>query len=328
MPIDEKKLRSIKKKNATIIKKLSKLLILEYKRYSIKISKAKSSEMLLALANSNMFNTKEGQVMMQSFNGLIQQAFINGIKFQGGNKTPLNTQYSEVLSDTASSFVSKLGETLKQDILTTIQIGTADPDKQFGDIVKDVQELVGNKEWEATRIVRTETMRATNSAAYIQAKSEGKQYWTVDNRDEACEVCVEEFEGRVFPIDDVENLPPVHPNCACVPEFHEDKSEAQDWADQLQQENEDARNGEDPTTSGDGAWEGKQYGDGESNTEETNDKETPLFTPEGDSLTRDKEMENMGNILNEVSKGITDGSMDKETAQMVIDSIKRRLKEL
>ena len=106
MAIDEKKLRAIKKKNATIIKKLSKLLILEYQRYSIKISKAKSLEMLLALGNSNIFNTSEGQVMMQSFNGLIQQAFINGIKYQGGKKTPLTTQYSEVLSDTASSFVS------------------------------------------------------------------------------------------------------------------------------------------------------------------------------------------------------------------------------
>ena len=263
MAIDEKKLRAIKKKNATIIKKLSKLLILEYQRYSIKISKAKSLEMLLALGNSNIFNTSEGQVMMQSFNGLIQQAFINGIKYQGGKKTPLTTQYSEVLSDTASSFVSKLGETLKTEILATIQSGTADPEKQFGDIVKDVQELVGNKEWEATRIVRTETMRATNSAAYIQAKSEGKQYWTVDNRDEACEVCVDEYEGQVFPIDDVANLPPVHPNCACVPDFHYEKEEAQDWADQLQSENEDARNGEEPTPSGDGAWEGKQFGAGE-----------------------------------------------------------------
>lgn len=263
MAIDEKKLRAIKKKNATIIKKLSKLLILEYQRYSIKISKAKSLEMLLALGNSNIFNTSEGQVMMQTFNGLIQQAFINGIKYQGGKKTPLTTQYSEVLSDTASSFVSKLGETLKTEILATIQSGTANPDKQFGDIVSDVQELLGNKEWEATRIVRTETMRATNSAAYIQAKSEGKQYWTVDNRDEACEVCVDEYEGQVFPIDDIANLPPVHPNCACVPDFHYEQQEAQDWADQLQSENEAARNGEEPTPSGDGAWEGKQYGAGE-----------------------------------------------------------------
>lgn len=263
MPIDEKKLRAIKKKNAQVIKKLSNLLILEYQRYNIKISKAKSMEMLLALGNSNIFNTSEGQVMMQSFNGLIQQAFMNGIKYQGGSKTPLNTQYSEVLSDTASSFVSKLGETLKTEILATIQSGTADPEKQFGDIVKDVQDLLGNKEYEATRIVRTETMRATNSAAYIQAKSEGKQYWTVDNRDEACETCVEEYEGRVFEIDNTADLPPIHPNCACVPEFHDEKSEAEDWANMLQSENESARNGEEPTASGDGAWDGKQYGAGE-----------------------------------------------------------------
>ena len=263
MAIDEKKLGAIKKKNASIIKKLSKLLIFEYDRYGIKISKARSLEMLIALAASNIFNTKEGQVTMQTFNGLIQQAFINGIKYQGGAKTTLTTQYSEVLSDTAASFVTKLGETLKTETLALIQSGTADPDKQFSDIVKDVQELLDNKTYEATRIVRTETMRATNSAAYIQAKSEGKQYWTVDNRDEACELCVDEYEGIVFTMDQTEWLPPLHPNCACVPEFFNEEQEAQDWTNELQSENEALRAGEEPTASGDGAWEGKQYGAGE-----------------------------------------------------------------
>lgn len=271
MPVDEKKLRSIKKKNASIIKRLSKLLILEYNKYSIKISRAKSLEMLYALAASNIFNTQEGQVMMQTFNGLIQQAFINGIKYQGGAKTPIATQYSEVLSDTASSFVSKLGETLKQDILATIQKGTADPEKQFNDIVYDVQTLLDNKTYEATRIVRTETMRSTNSAAYIQARSEGKKFWTVDNRDEACELCVDEYEGQVFSIDDTAMLPPLHPNCACVPDFFDNEDEAQEWTDDIQSMNEDARNGEEPTPSGDGAWEGKQYGAGEVRVEVTGD---------------------------------------------------------
>jgi hypothetical protein len=106
-------------------------------------------------------------------------------------------------------------------------------------------------------------MRATNSAAYIQAASEGKQFWTVDNRDEACETCVDEYEGMVFPIEDTASLPPLHPNCACVPEFFMEEQEAQDWANDLQSENESLRSGEEPTESGDGAWEGKEYGEGE-----------------------------------------------------------------
>jgi SPP1 gp7 family putative phage head morphogenesis protein len=261
--VDEKKLRAIKKKGAQVINKLSKLLIFEYKSHSIKISKAKSLDILIALAAQNIFNTQSGQKTMITFNDLIQQAFINGIKYQGGQKTALNTQYSEVLSDTASSFVTKLGETLKTETLALIQEGTANPDKQFNDIVKEVQDLLQNKEYEATRIVRTETMRATNTAAYIQAKSEGKEFWTVDNRDEACEICVDEFEGQVFTMDQTDMLPPVHPNCACIPEFFSTQEEAQGWADDLQAMNEDLRNGEEPTPSGDGAWEGKQYGAGE-----------------------------------------------------------------
>ena len=233
MAIDEKKLGAIKKKNASIIKKLSKLLIFEYDRYGIKISKARSLEMLIALAASNIFNTKEGQVTMQTFNGLIQQAFINGIKYQGGAKTTLTTQYSEVLSDTAASFVTKLGETLKTETLALIQSGTADPDKQFSDIVKDVQELLDNKTYEATRIVRTETMRAANSAGYAQAISEGKRYYIVDSRAEACRVCKKKFTGEVFDIEDSDPMPPLHPNCACVPMFFDDLTDATRWATKI-----------------------------------------------------------------------------------------------
>lgn len=273
MPIDEKKIAKLKKKQAQGIKRLASLLIGIYDKYNIKIGRAKTTEMLLALANSNIFNTKEALPIMEEYNTLIQQMFMAGIKYQGGASSPINTQYSEVLSDTASSFVSKLGETLKQDMLTTIQKGTIDEAKSFNDIRQDVQTLMGNKTYEATRIVRTETMRASNSAAYIQAKTDGKGFFTVDNRDEACELCVDEYEGQVFTMDQTDMLPPLHPNCACVAEFHMSEEGAQEWADELQGLNEDARSGDEQPSDGAGAWEGRQYGDGEVVVTVTRDEE-------------------------------------------------------
>ena len=113
MPL--KKLASIKKKNLLIIKKLSNLLINEIKTHSIKISRSKTIELLTALASSNLFTTQSGNEMMMDFNTLIQTAFTNGIKFQGGDKTPLTNQYSEVLSDTA-----KLSPLTPTNITTTL----------------------------------------------------------------------------------------------------------------------------------------------------------------------------------------------------------------
>ena len=256
MAVNEKEITARKKKHAQVIKKMSALLIGVYAAHNIRISKAKSIELLLALANTNIFQTKDALPQIAKVNDIMKIAFSAGIKSQGGTMTPLNKQYSEVLADTALNFVSKLGDTLKADTLQLISDGVANPDMGFNDIRASVQELLDNKTYEATRIVRTETMRASNSAAYIQAQQDGKGYYTVDPRDEACELCQDEYVGIVFTMDQTDMLPPLHPNCACIVEFHDSMEEGQAWADEI-------AGGQEDNPGGDGAWDGAQYGDGE-----------------------------------------------------------------
>lgn len=265
MAVNEKEIKARKKKHAQVIKKMSALLIGVYAAHQIRISRAKSLSILMALANTNIFQTADALPKVAKINDILKIAFTAGVKSQNGTMTALNKQYAEVLSDTALSFVSKLGETLKADTLQLISDGIANPDMAFNDIRVSVQELLENKTYEATRIVRTETMRASNSAAYIQAQQDGKQFFTVDPRDEACELCQDEYNGVVFTMDQTDMIPPIHPNCACIIEFHDSNEAAQEWADEI------AGNGE-PTPSGDGAWDGAQYGDGEVTVKVEEDK--------------------------------------------------------
>ena len=84
-------------------------------------------------------------------------------------------------------------------------------------------------------------MRSSNAASFAQAQTDGSTHFVVDNRGEACEECRDEFEGDVFSMDETDKLPPVHPNCACVPVYFNDKNSASEWSDSLQQENLDLR---------------------------------------------------------------------------------------
>jgi len=256
--VDEKKIAALKKKQAQAIKQGAAILIGIYAAHQIRISKAQSIAMLIALAQSNIFQTKDALPKIADFNNIITTMFHAGTKFSGGNVTPLSTQYSEVISDTALSFVSKLGDTLKSETLQVISQGTADPTMGFNDIRASVQDLLGNKTYEATRIVRTETMRASNSAAYIQAQQDGKGFYTVDPREEACELCQDEYVGVVFTMDQTDMLPPLHPNCACIAEFHDSAEAGQEWADEIAKSIDENASGD-----GSGAWTGERYGAGE-----------------------------------------------------------------
>jgi hypothetical protein len=101
--------------------------------------------------------------------------------------------------------------------------------------------MLGKKPYEAERIARTETMRASNAGSYLQAKQDGATHFVIDNRAEACSECQDEYEGEVFTIDQDDMMPPLHPNCACVPVYFFDNSEASEWADQLSSDKEDVR---------------------------------------------------------------------------------------
>ena len=75
----------------------------------------------------------------------------------------------------------------------------------------------------ARTIARTEIARTATVSDYIINKERGATHFTVNSRDSCCEICEEEYDfGNIeFDIDeDIDKLPPLHPNCRCYANFY------------------------------------------------------------------------------------------------------------
>ncbi len=72
----------------------------------------------------------------------------------------------------------------------------------------------------ARMIARTEVVRAHHKAqmsAYREAEADGvkvKAEWSTAGDGRVCEEC-QSLEGRIYSMDEIENMIPVHPNCRC-----------------------------------------------------------------------------------------------------------------
>lgn len=69
--------------------------------------------------------------------------------------------------------------------------------------------------YQANRLVRTELSHIRVISTLDSYRDAGvTQYEYIANGPNMCEEC-EELNGQIFSIDDIEHLPPVHPNCVC-----------------------------------------------------------------------------------------------------------------
>lgn len=91
-------------------------------------------------------------------------------------------------------------------------------EKSWKDISKEIQKQTDIGKNNANRIARTEEHIARTNAEYIIAKERGAtHFYCVCN--DPCPICDEQYDGGgdslMFELDDISNLPPVHPNCRC-----------------------------------------------------------------------------------------------------------------
>ena len=78
------------------------------------------------------------------------------------------------------------------------------------------------KNTRARVIARTEIARTATASDYVINKERGATHFTVDCRDTCCGICARDYNwGKIeYTIDQVEMLPPRHPNCRCVAYFY------------------------------------------------------------------------------------------------------------
>lgn len=87
------------------------------------------------------------------------------------------------------------------------------------DIVKDIVSKTSLSHNDAVHITRNEVHRIRVLGKWYISKKKGFKAFSVDSTDDVCERCVEFYKNKIFLIDDIEMLPPLHDLCMCLPFF-------------------------------------------------------------------------------------------------------------
>lgn len=180
----------------------------------------------------NITTTPISNQKLLKYQDNINKMFNFGIQYS--NKTPSATvkQLQETVKQSSMEYITKLGEDYKKRAGKIVADGLRNKTMP-SEISKQLSNELNITRARADTIARTETMRAANLGSYSQAKRDGMTHYIIDNRAEACKYCQRSVAGRVFSIEDTSFIPPLHPNCACIPVYFRDKLEAQGWADRL-----------------------------------------------------------------------------------------------
>ena len=136
-----------------------------------------------------------------------------------------------VIENRVGGLIRNVGEDIQQSVRDIIQTGFEEA-KPPMEIAKEIESQIDTiNTTRARAIARTEVKRANTVSNYVVAKERGANAYYVDCHPDACELCVEYYgEGEnapgddkghdtIYPIDDTEHLPPVHPNCRCSATF-------------------------------------------------------------------------------------------------------------
>lgn len=129
-----------------------------------------------------------------------------------------------VISESTMHLVTRMGDDLKDD-LRKIAITSYNNKLAPRDIAKEMSSQIDSMtRSRALSIARTETMRASNLSNHLNAETLGAKSYTVHSHPDCCGACAEiyNFQGTIFDIKDTEYLPPLHPNCRCVPRYSTD----------------------------------------------------------------------------------------------------------
>lgn len=141
------------------------------------------------------------------------------------SKVSMRERFGESAQQNTMDLVKDMSDADKQrmrDILSdNLQQGNG-----MRDTAKDLEKAFDDVDKKrAMTIARTETKRATNLAEHQKYLEKGYQSFTVISTDACCDGCSEVYEGFVFSMDEVDMLPPYHPNCMCVAVFHRETPE-------------------------------------------------------------------------------------------------------
>jgi SPP1 gp7 family putative phage head morphogenesis protein len=196
------------------------------------IGKITTIEEAAIFASVNVFQTSKATEKLIPYQDNMGKMFRFGVKFTSKEPSATVLQLEESVKQSTARYITKLGEDLKTRAGEIVSDGVKF-NIPSNDIVANLEKELNISRARANSIARTETMRAAHAGSYAQAIREGKSFFIVDSRAEACILCKKKYMGQIFDITESREMPPLHPNCACIPLYFNDFDDAARWATKI-----------------------------------------------------------------------------------------------
>jgi len=127
-----------------------------------------------------------------------------------------------IIQNTTGELIVNVGEDIKQSVRDIVSKGYKEGTLSRGNVANEIESTIDSINGRRARtIARTEIKRAQTTSNYVVAKERGANSYTYKCGATPCDLCEEDC-GETFPIDDIDHLPPRHPNCMCSVTFRKD----------------------------------------------------------------------------------------------------------
>ena len=127
-----------------------------------------------------------------------------------------------IIRNTTGELITDVGDDVKNGVRDIVNRGYRNGKLSHTRVASEIEStLDGINNKRARCIARTEIKRAQTTSNYVVARERGANAYRYKCGGNPCDVCKVDC-GKVFPIDDMEHLPPRHPNCCCGVVFFKD----------------------------------------------------------------------------------------------------------
>lgn len=223
--------------------------------------------------------------------------------------------FAELARSNTMDLVKNMGEDLKNELRETLAtnleqgLGMRDAANSM------VENIEGMSKGRASTIARTETTRAKNLGNAYKYQDKGYQSFTVSFTGEACDMCVDFYQNMVFSIDDIDSLPPLHPNCMCVAVFHPETPE--EYADKY---------GYDVYDSGDSEASPDETDNENTSNDETNSNDDSGIQDIMDTLSS-VPTEDLQTLVSSIAPDVTGGATNELADADLAESLEEYIKD-
>ena len=127
-----------------------------------------------------------------------------------------------IIRNTTGELITDVGDDVKNGVRDIVNRGYRNGKLSHTRVASEIEStLDGINNKRARCIARTEIKRAQTTSNYVVARERGANAYRYKCGGNPCDVCSVDC-GKVFPITDLEHLPPRHPNCMCGVTFFKD----------------------------------------------------------------------------------------------------------